>query len=200
MTEEEEDRAMAESAAAEARQVRLTVQPACESPPAPRRARSCPAAYAAPRRLLGIKFGQMREYQLAGLNWLIRLYDNGINGILADEMVRFRNGAAAARPVLTRVPVSVQGLGKTLQTISLLGYLAEQRAITGPHIVIVPKSTLGNWCAYAPSSRARSLAAHSFLAQVQRVPPLVPFHPRGQVPRQRGRAQRAEAEPGAGRV
>ena len=35
----------------------------------------------------------MREYQLAGLNWLIRLYDNGINGILADEM----------------------GLGKTLQ-------------------------------------------------------------------------------------
>lgn len=27
----------------------------------------------------------MREYQLAGLNWLIRLYDNGINGILADE-------------------------------------------------------------------------------------------------------------------
>lgn len=32
--------------------------------------------------------GQMREYQLQGLNWLIHLYDNGINGILADEMVR----------------------------------------------------------------------------------------------------------------
>jgi hypothetical protein len=29
----------------------------------------------------------MREYQLQGLNWLIHLYDNGINGILADEMV-----------------------------------------------------------------------------------------------------------------
>ena len=42
---------------------RLTVQPSC------------------------IKFGQMREYQLQGLNWLIHLYDNGINGILADEMV-----------------------------------------------------------------------------------------------------------------
>jgi hypothetical protein len=39
-------------------------------------------------RRAGIKFGQMREYQLAGLNWLIRLYDNGINGILADEMAR----------------------------------------------------------------------------------------------------------------
>jgi SWI/SNF-related matrix-associated actin-dependent regulator of chromatin subfamily A member 5 len=34
-----------------------------------------------------IKFGKMREYQLQGLNWLIHLYDNGINGILADEMV-----------------------------------------------------------------------------------------------------------------
>ena len=36
-----------------------------------------------------IKGGQMREYQLQGLNWLIHLYDNGINGILADEMARF---------------------------------------------------------------------------------------------------------------
>jgi hypothetical protein len=31
--------------------------------------------------------GKMRDYQLQGLNWLIHLYDNGINGILADEMV-----------------------------------------------------------------------------------------------------------------
>ena len=38
-----------------------------------------------------------------------------------------------------------QGLGKTLQTISLLGYLREFRGITGPHMVIVPKSTLHNW-------------------------------------------------------
>eukprot|EP00878_Enallax_costatus_P003452 GHUV01003663.1.p1 GENE.GHUV01003663.1~~GHUV01003663.1.p1 ORF type:complete len:1042 (+),score=456.73 GHUV01003663.1:458-3583(+) len=67
--------------------------------------------------------GTLREYQLQGLNWLIHLYDNGINGILADEM----------------------GLGKTLQTISLIAYLHEYRGIKGPHIVIVPKSTLGNW-------------------------------------------------------
>ena len=33
----------------------------------------------------------MRDYQLAGLNWLIRLYENGINGILADEMVNNRS-------------------------------------------------------------------------------------------------------------
>lgn len=39
----------------------------------------------------------------------------------------------------------LQGLGKTLQTISLLGYLHEYRGIHGPHMVIVPKSTLHNW-------------------------------------------------------
>lgn len=44
--------------------------------------------------------GTMREYQIEGLNWMVNLARNGINGILADEM----------------------GLGKTLQTISLLGY------------------------------------------------------------------------------
>ena len=42
-------------------------------------------------------------------------------------------------------PLLLQGLGKTLQTISLLGYLHEFRGISGPHMVIVPKSTLHNW-------------------------------------------------------
>ncbi|CAF5102119.1 unnamed protein product, partial [Rotaria socialis] len=31
--------------------------------------------------------GEMRDYQVRGLNWMISLYENGINGILADEMV-----------------------------------------------------------------------------------------------------------------
>lgn len=31
--------------------------------------------------------GVLRDYQMQGMNWLIHLYDNGINGILADEMV-----------------------------------------------------------------------------------------------------------------
>jgi SWI/SNF-related matrix-associated actin-dependent regulator of chromatin subfamily A member 5 len=30
--------------------------------------------------------GVMRKYQLDGLNWLVKLHDNNINGILADEM------------------------------------------------------------------------------------------------------------------
>lgn len=67
--------------------------------------------------------GQMRDYQIQGLNWLISLHENGISGILADEM----------------------GLGKTLQTISFLGYLRHVVGIQGPHLVVVPKSTLDNW-------------------------------------------------------
>jgi SNF2 family DNA or RNA helicase len=35
-----------------------------------------------------VKGGEMRDYQVRGLNWMISLYENGINGILADEMVR----------------------------------------------------------------------------------------------------------------
>lgn len=31
-------------------------------------------------------FGTMRPYQLEGLNWMIRLQENGVNGILADEV------------------------------------------------------------------------------------------------------------------
>lgn len=70
-----------------------------------------------------IQGGTMRDYQVAGLNWLISLHENGISGILADEM----------------------GLGKTLQTISFIGYLRFLCGITGPHLIAVPKSTLDNW-------------------------------------------------------
>jgi SNF2 family DNA or RNA helicase len=31
--------------------------------------------------------GEMRDYQVRGLNWMISLYENGINGILADEVI-----------------------------------------------------------------------------------------------------------------
>lgn len=34
-----------------------------------------------------VKGGKMRDYQVAGLNWMAALHHNGINGILADEMV-----------------------------------------------------------------------------------------------------------------
>jgi len=30
--------------------------------------------------------GELRDYQLKGVEWLASLYENGLNGILADEM------------------------------------------------------------------------------------------------------------------
>lgn len=36
-----------------------------------------------PTRLRG---GQLKSYQLIGLNWMVSLYNNNLNGILADEM------------------------------------------------------------------------------------------------------------------
>ena len=40
---------------------------------------------------------------------------------------------------------SYLGLGKTLQTISLLGFMKHFKNVNGPHMVLVPKSTLANW-------------------------------------------------------
>lgn len=37
------------------------------------------------------------------------------------------------------------GLGKTLQSISVLAYMHEYKGVSGPHIILVPKSTLSNW-------------------------------------------------------
>ncbi|KAJ3281646.1 putative DNA helicase ino80 [Borealophlyctis nickersoniae] len=73
---------------------------------------------------------QLKPYQLKGLNWLVNLYEQGINGILADEMV------------INRV---IKGLGKTIQSISLMAHLAEAHNIWGPFLVITPVSTLHNW-------------------------------------------------------
>jgi SNF2 family DNA or RNA helicase len=36
--------------------------------------------------LLPLIQGELRAYQLAGVTWLISLYQNGLNGILADQM------------------------------------------------------------------------------------------------------------------
>lgn len=64
----------------------------------------------------------LKSYQIIGVNWLLMLYRKGISGILADEM----------------------GLGKTAQVISFLGRLYEL-GNKGPHLIIVPTSTLDNW-------------------------------------------------------
>lgn len=68
--------------------------------------------------------GEMRGYQLDGLNWLIKLYDKGLCGILGDEM----------------------GLGKTLQTVSMIHYLKTVRNRPGPFLIVCPLNVLANWC------------------------------------------------------
>jgi len=65
----------------------------------------------------------MRDYQLTGLKWLTNLYESNACGILGDEM----------------------GLGKTVQAISILGWLYENKNISGPFIIITPISILENW-------------------------------------------------------
>jgi SWI/SNF-related matrix-associated actin-dependent regulator of chromatin subfamily A member 5 len=54
---------------------------------------------------------------------MISLCECSLNGILSDEM----------------------GLGKSVQTISFIAYLKETKNISGPHLVIAPKSTISSW-------------------------------------------------------
>jgi chromodomain-helicase-DNA-binding protein 1 len=67
--------------------------------------------------------GELRDYQLVGVNWMAHLWHNFQNGILADEM----------------------GLGKTIQTIGILSYLFNSQHVYGPFLVVVPLSTVGAW-------------------------------------------------------
>jgi hypothetical protein len=63
LTEAEEDEQLLKSAQSKRRVIRLDKQPENLAP-----------------------ICKMHPYQLEGLNWLIKLHDNGINGVLADEM------------------------------------------------------------------------------------------------------------------
>ena len=62
---------------------------------------------------------ELRDYQLEGYRWLMRLGESGFGAVLADDM----------------------GLGKTVQTLAML----LQRAAGGPALVVAPTSVCGNW-------------------------------------------------------
>jgi len=62
---------------------------------------------------------ELRDYQLEGYRWLMRLSASGFGAVLADDM----------------------GLGKTVQTLAML----LQRAAGGPALVVAPTSVCGNW-------------------------------------------------------
>ncbi|CAL5067246.1 unnamed protein product [Urochloa decumbens] len=66
--------------------------------------------------------GKLKSYQIKGVKWLISLWQNGLNGILADQM----------------------GLGKTIQTIGFLAHL-KGKGMHGPYLIVAPLSTLSNW-------------------------------------------------------
>ncbi|KAF2153060.1 hypothetical protein K461DRAFT_293353 [Myriangium duriaei CBS 260.36] len=70
-----------------------------------------------------IKFGQLREFQMTGVNFLAHNWCSGNNVVLADEM----------------------GLGKTVQTVSFMNWLRHDRGQQGPFLVIVPLSTMPAW-------------------------------------------------------
>lgn len=83
----------------------------------------------------------LKEYQLKGLNWLATLYEQGINGILADEMGL---GKVVLIHFCSMLPLTYL-VSQTVQSISLLAYLAETHDIWGPFLVVAPASTLHNW-------------------------------------------------------
>lgn len=64
----------------------------------------------------------LKDYQIVGVNWLSLLFNQKLSCILADDM----------------------GLGKTCQVIAFLAHLFE-KDIKGPHLIVVPGSTLENW-------------------------------------------------------
>ncbi|ORZ30897.1 SNF2 family N-terminal domain-domain-containing protein [Catenaria anguillulae PL171] len=70
-----------------------------------------------------VKAGQLRDYQLLGVAWMLHLWSRNENGILADEM----------------------GLGKTIQTITALNCLMQDYHVHGPFLVVVPLSVIHSW-------------------------------------------------------
>lgn len=89
---------------------------------------------------------QLRPYQQAGYQWLMRHAQRGQGACLADDM----------------------GLGKTLQTIAALLAESEQ----GPSLVVAPTSVLGNWQRelhkFAPSLRVKNIHDERDLATALR--------------------------------
>ncbi|KAJ5779623.1 Zinc finger PHD-type [Penicillium paradoxum] len=66
--------------------------------------------------------GELMEYQLDGVNWLLYMYFRQRNAILADDM----------------------GLGKTIQIITLVSALIEKLECF-PFLIVVPNATVPNW-------------------------------------------------------
>ncbi|KAL2836000.1 SNF2 family N-terminal domain-containing protein [Aspergillus pseudoustus] len=67
--------------------------------------------------------GQLKEFQIKGVNFMAFNWVKNRNVVLADEM----------------------GLGKTVQTVAFIGWLRHVRRQQGPFVVVVPLSTMPSW-------------------------------------------------------
>jgi hypothetical protein len=68
---------------------------------------SAAAAAAAVQALIPLIQGELRQYQLAGVTWLISLYQNGLNGILADQMGLGKTVSSTGKPLSQHLLVFV---------------------------------------------------------------------------------------------
>ncbi len=77
--------------------------------------------------------GELRDYQVAGFEWMVRLAHWGVGAYLADDM----------------------GLGKTIQALAAI----LTRAADGPALIVAPTSVGANWgreaARFAPTLRVR---------------------------------------------
>jgi len=89
--------------------------------------------------------GELKEFQLTGLNWLAYSWAQEQNGILADEVSHNRLVARSHILILTFPVRSQMGLGKTIQSVSFLSYLYHELQQYGPFLVVVPLSTITAW-------------------------------------------------------
>ena len=78
----------------------------------------------------------LRPYQRRGVEWLLFLFENGLGGLLCDDM----------------------GMGKTHEVMAFLVTLTEHKGVKGPFLVVCPTTVLSHWCdkisVHAPGLRA----------------------------------------------
>ncbi|OJD18854.1 hypothetical protein AJ78_01187 [Emergomyces pasteurianus Ep9510] len=99
----------------------------CSHPPISSKSEASPATRAPFEPIHGtpsfVQNGQLKEFQVKGVNFMAYNWVRGRNVVLADEM----------------------GLGKTVQTVAFINWLRHVRNQQGPFIVVVPLSTMPSW-------------------------------------------------------